>query len=155
MQAPAHITQGLQNIRSTLRMIWNPMAVRAQAGRISADGMVTSAAYDGRWEVWDTDPEGGDYMVMRVETPTGEYMPPVEWVVEWLNRWNPEHFNGSLEKMLEVYFANAEEAAERMSDKNAKDFFDAVSKWAAWVALPKSGAALSYRGARALSPQNQ
>lgn len=155
MNAPAHLQEGLANIRSGLRLQFNPRAVLVEVGKIGADGRVaTKPSYEGRWEVWDTDPDGGDYIVFRCQDAKEQYLPPGEWVVERMRRWNPERFNGNVERMIEEFLAESERTREEMSARDAKSLFDAVAKEAAWVALPKSGGHIRYRGERVLSSQN-
>ena len=152
MEVPEHIAEGLSNIRETLHLRWNPLAVLRRPGDIDANGhVVTEAEYEPRWELWDTDADGKEYMVMRVQTVEGEFRPVGEWLVEHIWKIHPARYGGDVHKMVQAQIDDPDTLRELGTQKDIDNLIEAVSQWAAWVAVPKSAAGLSYRGRRILS----
>ena len=151
MEAPEHIQEGLKNIRQDMHLRWNPTAVCIDKGVIGAVGQIRKPKYDGRFEVWDKDPDGNEYMVMRVQNMDGSFRPPGEWLLEHIGMVNPERYNGDIETMIAELVDKPEALRECGTQKDSDDLIEAVSKWAQWVATPKSGVALKNRGHRLLS----
>lgn len=152
MEVPEHIAEGLRNIRSGLRLQWNPRAVLTAAGGLDANGLkVKDPEYEPRWELWDTDPEGHDYMVMRVQNVDGSFRYIGDWLVEYVGMLNPAKWGGDIHAMIEALIDDPTALQEAGTEKDSDDLIDAAARWAAWVGTPKSGAALSHRGHRLLS----
>lgn len=144
---PEDVKRGLKSIRDGLHMRFNHKAVLVKPGMLDGAN-IYPPKYDGRWEVWDFDPHGARYMVMSWETKDGEFKTCDMRVVLWMRYINPERFGGDPEKMLAELLDKRVEIAAQLSEKDEEDFFETAGRWADYLATPKSGAALSYRGAR-------
>jgi hypothetical protein len=151
MEAPAHILESLRNVRSGFWLKWNPKAVLLEPGMFDGVGNLKAPKYDPRWELWDTDPDGRDYMVMRLQTEDGGFRAPGEWLVVHINRFNPEKYGGSVVKMLRALEGEAE-ALKEIGEKDFDDLAGAAANWCAWLNTPKSAAGLSFRGIRKFAP---
>jgi len=151
MEAPAHITEGLQSIRSGFNLRWNVRAVLIKTGSYDVNGKAREAEYEPRWELWDVDPDGQEYMVMRLQNPDGSFRPPGDWLVQHIWKIHPGRYGGSVEKMLKALMEEPEVLREIGTMKDSDDAIDAAANWAAWTQTPKSGSGLSYRGKRMLS----
>lgn len=152
MEVPEHIAEGLANIRSGMRLKWEPRAVLTAEGGLDVNGLkIKDPEYEPRWEVWDTSPEGENYMVMRVQNVDGSFRQIGDWLVAHINMLNPERYGGDVDAMLKALIDDPTALREVGTEKDSDDLIDAASKWAQWVETPKSGAALSHRGKRLLS----
>jgi hypothetical protein len=151
MEAPTHVLEGLHGIRSTFSLRYNPEAILVSAGSFDVNGKARRAQYEPRWELWDIDPQGRDYMVMRLQNPDGTSRPPGDWLVQHIWKIHPGRYDGSVEKMLQALMEEPETLREIGTMKDSDDAIDAASKWAAWTQTPKSGSGLIYRGKRMLS----
>lgn len=147
---PEYVTEGLADIRETLELRWNPKAKLLNPGHVDATGKVKDPEYDSRWEVWDTDPEGAEYMVMRLQTMDGAFRAPGEWLLRRMKFLNPARWP-SLDHMIKELVEEPEIMREAGTQEDSDDFLDAVSKAAAWHETPKSAAGLSFRGKKMLS----
>jgi hypothetical protein len=135
-----------------MRLEWNPRAVLTVEGGIDINGAtIKDPEYDPRWEVWDTSPDGMDYMVMRVQTVDGEFRPVGDWLVHHIGMLNPEKWGGDVGAMVTALIDDPTALQEAGTEKDSDDLIDAATKWATWAATPKSGAVLDYRGKRPLS----
>jgi hypothetical protein len=142
MEAPS-LPDGLQHalaeIRFGLRLVWNPGARVVRPGSFDAFGTVrTGPVYDGRWELWDTDPDGKDYKVTTVQEPDGAYRAPGFWLVELLNYMNPARFGGSVEKLTQELVDKPNAAMLEVDDKQFDDLAEMAARWHFWADLPKS-----------------
>ena len=151
MEAPKYIQDALANIRSTLHLRWNPKAVLLKTGDYDVTGKATRPTYDPRFEVWDKDPHGREYMVMRVQTPNGDFKYPGEWLVEGIWKLHPEKYDNDVAKLLQAQIDDPETLREIGEKKDSDNLIDAVCDWAKYVATPKSAAGLASRGQRFLS----
>lgn len=152
MEAPEHIDEGLRNIRSGMHLRWNPRAVLTVEGGLDINGLkIKDPEYDPRWEVWDTDPQGAEYMVMRVQTVEGGFRPVGEWLVNHIGMLNPEKWGGNTEAMVQALIDDPTALQEAGTQKDSDDLIDAAGNWAAWAEVPKSGAGINFRGKRLLS----
>lgn len=151
MEVPEHIAEGLRNIRSGMHLRWEPRAVLLVEGGLDINGLVIKdPEHDPRWEVWDTTPEGQEYMVMRVQNVDGSFRQVGDWLVHHIGMLNPERWD-SAEAMVAALIDDPTALRESGTEKDSDDLIDAASKWAAWVETPKSGALLDFRGKRLLS----
>ena len=151
MEAPQHIQDGLRDIREGLHLRWNPRAVLLDPGKIDAFGKNSEPTYDPRFELWDTTPDGLEYMVMRVQDPEGEFRYPGEWLLEHIWKLHPARYNNDINKLVLAQLDDPDTLREIGTKKDSDDLIDAVANWAAWVATPKSAAGLANRGKRILS----
>ena len=151
MEAPEHIQQGLANIREGMHLRWNRKAVLLKAGITDAIGKVIDPEYDPRWEVWDTSPEGEEYMVMRVQEMDGSFRPPGEWLVHSIGKCNPERYGGDVQAMLDALVEEPDALREIGTKKDSDDLIEAVAKWCQYVVTPKSGPGIKFRGQRMMS----
>lgn len=148
---PEWIEKALRDIRSGMHLRWNPTAVVKKAGSYDAVGKLREPEYEARWEVWDVDPEGAEYMVMRLQDMDGGFRQPGEWMVERLKFMNPARYGGDLMKLYEEMVENPELLREVGTQKDSDDLIDAITRAAEWGEKPKSAAGISYRGKRLLS----
>jgi hypothetical protein len=151
MEVPAHIAEGLKNIRDGLHLRWNPRAVVIKEGKYDAEGKLIDPTWDPRWELWDTDPFGQEYMVMRLQYADGSFRHVGEWLIEQIWKLHPARYNNNLTKLLQSQVEDPELIREIGTTKDSDDLIEAVGNWAQWVATPKSGMALTNRGKRILS----
>ena len=151
MEAPAHIVESLRNIRPGFDLRWNPRAVMVAPGSYDVLGGLTPPVYDPRWELWDTNPYGEDYMVMRLQNEDGSFRPPGEWLVQHVWRVDPARYGGDLNRLMDAVEAEADKMRD-LAEKDWDDLAEAAAKWCVWVGTPKSGSGLSYRGQRTLAP---
>lgn len=150
MDVPAHIAEGLRNVRGDLHLRWNPAAVKTPTG-FDAWGKPKKVKWEGRFELWDKDPQGREYFVMRVQDADGGFQFPTERFVEHVGKMDPARYGGSVQKMLQALMDDPEATRELAHDRNFEDLTDAIVKWAQWVGTPKSGAHLANRGPRLFS----
>lgn len=150
-EVPEHVAEGLRSIREGLHLRWNPKGKLVKTGSYDSTGRLKDPVYDPRWELWDVDPQGAEYMVMRLQNTDGSFRPPGDWLVHHVNRLNPARYGGNVAAMLEELLEAPEALRELGTEKDTDDLFEAVGKWGEWCATPKSGAALTNRGKRLLS----
>jgi hypothetical protein len=134
---PESVELSLKNVRSTLRVIWNPMAVRRPTS-FDAMGRPRDMEYEPRWELWDTDAEGLDYMVTRLQEEDGSFREADQRLVDLVNLINPERYGGDPSKMLQALVDAPNERALEGEEKMFRDFASAAARWGAWVNTPKS-----------------
>ena len=151
MEAPKHIQDSLRDIREGLHLRWNPASVLLKVGSIDATGKATNPTYDGRFELWDTTPDGLVYMVMKIQDPDGNFRMPGEWLLEHIWKLHPQRYNNDISKLVLAQIDDPETLREIGTKKDSDSLIDAVANWAKWVATPKSAAGLSNRGQRFLS----
>lgn len=151
MEIPENIAEGLRNIRSGMRLKWEPRAVLSVEGGLDVNGLkIKDPEYDPRWEVWDTTPDGLDYMVMRVQEMDGSFRHADERLLQHLNMLNPERWS-SAEAMVQALIDDPTALQECGTQKDSDDLIEAAGNWAAWSETPKSGANIGFRGKRILS----
>lgn len=139
--------EDLHSIRRTFELVFNERAVMVRPGVIDGSGTVTPAAFEPRWELWDTDPEGARYRVLTLQTSPmddpvhfpdgGRFKPPGEWILDHLRFINPERFNGNLNDLLHEAIDEPERLREVGTEKDSDDLIEMSAKWAAWVTKPK------------------
>jgi hypothetical protein len=151
MEVPDYVVEGLTNIREGLHLRWNPRAVMVKEGKYDAQGKLVDPTFDPRWELWDTDPNGKEYRVMRLQLPDGSFRPPGQWLIDRIWKLHPARYNNDVHKMARELIDDPELFREIGTKKDSDDAIEAAANWAQWVATPKSGRALSYRGKRLLS----
>lgn len=149
---PDDVLSGLKDIRSDMHLRWNPTAVLVKAGDIDALGKVRAPEYEPRWELWDKDPEGAEYMIMRLQADeTGAFRQPGQWLLDRAKFMNPERWGGNLHKMMQELVEHPEMLREAGTEKDSDDLIEAIGNAAQWHATPKSAAGLSHRGKTILS----
>lgn len=151
MEAPKHIQDALANIRSTLHLRWNSKAVMLEKGSYDILGGRIDPVWDPRFEVWDTDAEGREYMVMRVQTGEGVFRYPGEWLVEGIWKLHPEKYDNDLHKLVQAHIDDPDLLREIGTKKDSDNLIEAVGDWAQYGETPKSAAGLKHRGQRLLS----
>jgi hypothetical protein len=150
MEVPESVALGLRNIRSGLHLRWNVAAVKRPTG-FDATGKPLEMEVEPRFELWDTDPQGQDYMVMRVQNEDGSFRFPDDRLVERMGRLNPERYGGNVHRMLQAQVDDPETLRELGTQKDTDDLIESVVKWAEWYGTVKSAAGLTYRGSRLFS----
>lgn len=151
MEVPDYVVEGLTNIREGLHLRWNPKAVMLKEGKYDALGKLIDPTFDPRWELWDTDPDGKEYMVMRLQFPDGSFRHPGQWLVDRLWQFHPEKYNNDLVKLLKATVEDPELARELRIREDSDEMIEGIGNFAGYLATPKSAAGLSYRGKRVLS----
>ncbi len=152
MEVPDHLKEALSNIREGLHFRYNRKAVLKEPGQLAASGvLVKDPEYEPRFEIWDTDPYGKLYMVMRVQHNDGSFRFPDDRLIEHIWMLHPARYNGDVRKMVMAQIDNPETLREMGTKKDSDDLIEAIANWAEWVQTPKSGSAISYRGKRMLS----
>jgi hypothetical protein len=136
-EAPESVLIDLKAIRSTFDLRWNPTAVMVRPGTIDAAGRVLDPGYEPRWELWDESAEGRRYRVMQLQTDEGDFKPPGQWLIDHLRFFNPERFNGDVNRMLMELLDEPNRLREIGTEKASDDFIEMLSKWAAYVTTPK------------------
>lgn len=150
MEAPAHIVTALQGIRSGLHLRWNPTAVVVRKGDIDATGKVRQPEYAPRWDLWDVDGDGGEYMVMRLQDEDGAFMPPGDWLIQRVWWWLSlvHEYDCDVEAICDALIDEPQRLAELRAQEDSDEFIAWVSKVSSEHAKPKSAARLPYRGQR-------
>lgn len=149
---PDYVLSGLKDIRADMHLRWNPTAKLAKAGDIDATGKVRAPEYEPRWELWDKDPEGAEYMIMRLQwDETEAFREPGQWLLDRAKFMNPERWGGDLNKMMQELVEHPELLREAGTEKDSDDLIEAIARAASWHATPKSAAALTNRGKALLS----
>lgn len=144
MEVPEGVLIDLKAIRPTFHFRWNERAALVTTGRYDATGAVRNPEYEGRWELWDTDPENTDYMVMRIQHPDGSFRHPGQWLVDRMRFMNPERWAGDVHKMLEELIDAPEVLREAGTERDQDDLIEMVGNWAEWVYAPKEQVTKSY-----------
>lgn len=149
MEPDAQIAEDLRNIRSGMHLRWNPRGRLVKPGSFDGSGkMKDDAVFEPRWELWDIDPQGHEYIIMCVQNVDGSFRHPGTWLVTRMQKLNPARYGGDVEKMLKAMMDEPDILREIGTEKDSDDLIEQVSKWADWVATPKSAAALSFRGSK-------
>lgn len=124
---PDYVDADLKAIRPTFRIVWNPTS-HVIPGSFDAFGRPTGPRYEGRYELWDTDAEGADYRVMRVQTDDGRFRLPGEWLVSLLKLLNPERWGGDPGRMLREMVDTHNEQLRQLHEKDFEDLIETVVK---------------------------
>lgn len=152
MEVPQEVLEDLQTIRQDFELRWNPTAVLNRAGSFDAEGNPKAQPiYEPRFELWDRDPQGRHYMVMRVQEPDGSFRFPDQRMVDHLKMVNPERYGGNVAAMVKALVDDPTALRELGTQKDTDDLIEAVANWAEWCETPKSGSGISFRGKRILS----
>lgn len=135
-QAPESVQVGLRSIKDTMRIQWNPTAVMKGA-KINAFGQVVDRIFEPRWEVWDVDAQGKDYMITRVQTDAGEFMEPDQRLVDMLNLCNPARWGGDIRRMVRALVDEPNERLKESEEREFQEFAGQVGRDVAQFAQPK------------------
>lgn len=138
-QAPS-IPEGfldrLREVRSSFYVKWNRQAVIEKKGRYDAAGRRVPPVFGGRWEIWDQPETSEAYKLMVVRGPGEEYRPLSGALIQRLQRLNPEHYDGDLNKLWAAVTED-EELRAQAHERDGDEFLEAVAEWAYWCQLPK------------------
>lgn len=126
---PEYVDRELKNIRSGFVLKWNPIAVVEQGGHFDADGTLVPPVMGGRYELWDTDVEGGHYRVMIVRDPSGAYMEPGERLLTKLRMMDPARWGGDVSKMLTAMIDEENDKLQDISKEDFNEWAEAMAKW--------------------------
>jgi len=96
---PDGVAQALRSHKPTLRLLFNRRGriIPHKSGSYDANGEPRRIEYEPRWELWDTDRGGHDYLVMVLRDEDDNYREPGMWVVERVKRFDPARFRGPME----------------------------------------------------------
>lgn len=136
-EAPQSVVEGLRNVREGLHLRWNPRAKVLRPGQYDASGDLLPPIYEPRWELWDKDPEGGEYKVMTLQGPDGSFRPPGEWLVELMRLMDPARYGGSVNRMLRALVDEHNASLQQVSEEDFDDLAEQVAKWAIYERTPK------------------
>jgi hypothetical protein len=131
-EAPESIVLGLQGIKSTMRAVFNPTAVRLQT-EFDAFGNPKNVAFEPRWEVWDTDATGCPYMITRVQDEDGGYQEIDQRTVDMLNFCNPARWGGDVRKMVKALVDDVNERQKESEERSNQHFAEEVGRDAAYL----------------------
>lgn len=134
---PDGLEADLKQIRPSFRLVWNTKARVVNPGHYDVYGIPTPVTYEPRWELWDTDPYGTDYLVMQLRQPNGDFKQPGWWLIEHLNLINPERYNGDISKMFQRLAEAPNKAIEEMADHEIDDLVEMATKWHSYRVAPK------------------
>lgn len=148
---PDYVSEGLKDIRADMHLRWNPKAVLTKPGSYDAVGKLREPEYEPRWEVWDKDPEGGEYMIMRLQHMDGEFRQPGQWLLDRIQMLDPARYGGDPAKLVQEMVEHPELLREAGTQKDSDDLIEAISRAAQWSETPKSAAGLKFRGKKLLS----
>jgi hypothetical protein len=127
---PESVAEGLRNLKPTMHLRLNRKGWCKREWSFDAGGLPRKAEYEPRWELWDRDDSGRNYLVMVLRDAGGGYRAPGEWLVERFAKFNPARFN-SLQEMLD--FAHAERQHLRdIPEDDWTDFKDFMGEWIWW-----------------------
>ena len=144
-EIPESVRIGLQNIRPTLDLRWNPKGRLTKPGHYAVAGF-DPPEYDPRWELWDVDSEGKPYRIMVVERVDGSFKPVGDWLVERVRFVNPERWGGDPNKMIAALIEMEEERRETLMDRDFETLAEATASWGGWLITPKSYNPANTRG---------
>lgn len=145
------LEERLKEIRGGMHLRWNREAELVKPGMYNGDGSLSSKPqYEARWELWDVDPTGEEYQIMRIRYPDSSFRMPGQWLINTLHKLNPVHYGG-VRKMIESLVEEPEVLRLAGTEKDTDDLIEQVAKWGAYVATPKCGAHTRYHGLRELS----
>lgn len=130
VQPPESVAVGLANLKPTMHLRLNRKGKLSREWSYDVAGNARQAEYEPRWELWDTDESGRDYLVMVLRDADDNFREPGEWVVERFRKFNPANF-GSLQEMLD--FAHAERQHLRDIPENQwREFCEFMGDWCWW-----------------------
>jgi hypothetical protein len=143
MEAPADTAIGLKGIRETMHLRHNPTARVIGERSFDVNGKPRELTYDPRWEVWDVDPQGVEYLVMTLEDERGQYKPPGSWLVELMNMCNPARYDGDLSKMIQALVDNPNDHVSSLAEKSFSDMCEGLADmhygdWNTKVSVPRA-----------------
>lgn len=140
MEAPS-LPEGLDSelkaVRGGFELRWNPKAKVKKAGLLDAYGNPSPAQYDGRWELWDTSPEGVEYKFMTLQNNDGSFKPAGRWVVNLLKKVDPARYGGSVGRMVQALVDDPNQALLEIGDEQFEDFIEQAAKWMMYASAPK------------------
>ena len=134
---PEGLEADLHSIRPSFRLVWNVKARVVNPGSYDVYGLPTPVTYEPRWELWDTTPDGNDYMVMQLREPDGGFRQPGSWLVHHLNLINPERYGGDVNRMLTALAEDPNASIATMAEHEFEDIIEMATKWHIWRAQPK------------------
>jgi len=127
-RAPEDVTIGLKNVRPTMELRWNGAAKQVGERSFDVNGVPREKEYEPRWELWDTDPHGNEYMITTLEDQSGRFKEPGMWLVELIRTCDPARYDGDLGKMCEALVDLPNEIIEGMAEKSYEDFVNNMAE---------------------------
>jgi hypothetical protein len=133
---PEDVAQGLRNIKPTMRLLFNRRGklLVNQSGSYDANGEPRALVYEPRWELWDTDAGGHDYMVMVLRDADDNWREPGMWLAERMARFNMARFRGPQEWAAYVNAYN--EKHREMHEGDWSGFLDFAADYCWRMAHP-------------------
>lgn len=123
-EVPEDVQIGLRNIKQTLHARWNPTARYLSGASFDVNGNPRKVTYDPRWEIWDTDESGREYRVTILDGRDGEFVDLGMWVVEMMNKLNPERYGGDLHKMIEALVDQPNLAVDKVGNDTYEELIN-------------------------------
>lgn len=131
VEPPESVVIGLRNLKPTMHLRLNRRGHLSRQWSIDANGDARKAEYEPRWELWDTDESGRNYLVMVLRDADGNFREPGEWVVERFRKFNPANFR-SLQEMLDFAHTENRTLRELEAEGNWKEFCNFAGEWVWW-----------------------
>lgn len=136
---PESIKDDLKSVRPTFNLRWNAKAKLVTPGEYDAQGGIKKdPVYDGRWELWDIDCEGQEYLVCVLQNPDGSFRPVDQRLVELVRFVDPNRWGGDPGKMLKALVDEPNQKIADAAGREADDLIEMASKWYAYAYTPKS-----------------
>lgn len=149
-EPPQRLVQALQALKPTYRLRLNRRGHVVRAGSYDVNGSPRRVEYAPRWELWDVDASGREYRVMvlkgscyRAYDPEGatrleddDAVPPGDWLVRYLQKFNPERYGGDVDKMLAATLGDRDRAKETMKRDEWEAFKEHMAEWVLWYLHP-------------------
>lgn len=130
VQPPESVAVGLRNLKPGMHLRYNRKGKLVRGWSFDVNGNPRQEEYEPRWELWDTDESGRDYLVMILRDADDNFREPGEWVVERFRKFNPARFR-SLQEMLD--FAHEERKHLRdIPDAQWREFTEFMGEWCWW-----------------------
>lgn len=123
-EVPESVRIGLENIGPDLHCRYNRKGKAVESAATDVNGNPYILEYQPRWELWDKDAHGNEYMVTTLEGPDGEYVPLGEWVIEYFQLINPANYGGDMSKMIEALVDSPNRDVERVGEKAFEELLD-------------------------------
>src|SRR5690606_38221316 len=140
-EVPEPLAGGLKTARSGRHPRWTPRAKVPPKGEGDIYGNVREEPACGpRWELWDSDPEGGEYKVMTLQgpDPDREFREPGEWLLELVRLFDPARYGGDVGRMVRAMVDDPNRRALEVAEEDFEDLVDQAVRWYFWAHQPKA-----------------
>lgn len=136
MAPPEGVAADLRSFKPTLRLLYNRRGkiVPQKSGSYDVDGTPRRIEYEPRWELWDTDGSGFDYLVMVLRDEDDNYREPGHWIVERMRRFDPARFETPAHWVAYVHAYNQKRVAMHAADWDG--FMNFAADWLWRMAHP-------------------